>query len=77
MARSSGHPRAHRRGGDGTRPPRRPTETCSALDSEPNSTYNPRAYPSRVYRATELAKAAAMRDGGASTTATLSHRRES
>ena len=46
---SSGHPRAHRRGGDGTRPPRWPSGTRPDPDNGLNSTYNPSAYPSRGY----------------------------
>ena len=44
-----GHPYARRRGGRGTRRPRRPTGTCPGLDSGPICTYNPSVYTSRSY----------------------------
>ena len=38
--------RAHQHGGAGTERSRRPTGTRSDQTSEPNNTYDPRAYPS-------------------------------
>ena len=45
-----GPPRAHRHGGAGTKRSCRPIGTRSDQTSEPDSTYDPRAYPSRSYR---------------------------
>ena len=48
--RSSGHPRARRRAGDGIRRPCRPVRTRAGSTNRPTPIYNPSAYTSLGYQ---------------------------